>query len=176
MHIFEVWDEPMCHFEKYVLLPAVTSFPTIPRDKIIKHVPKFHLSGTEAGSESCVIQTIYQTGSFSQVRKKRVKPSHYLKHIFRTKYSHEPRIGYLWSVGPLLFLHILISSVRIVVDLGGNFERRWIHQKLKTCVSENWLKWDQMFVKFANIMLKFFAVIKSIRTCRSCSSGNFGKI
>ena len=175
MHIFELWNKRMCHLLKYVKHSVASSTPTIPSDKIIKHVPKFHLSGQEAGSESCVIHTVHQTGSFSRVRKKRVKPSHSLKHIFRTKYSHKPRICYLWSVGPLLFLHIFISILRIDVDLGGNFVRRWIHQKLKTCVSENWLKWDQMFVKFENMMIKFFAVIKSIRTCRSCSSWNFGK-
>ena len=155
---------------------VASSTPTIPSDKIIKHVPKFHLSGQEAGSESCVIHTVHQTGSFSRVRKKRVKPSHSLKHIFRTKYSHKPRICYLWSVGPLLFLHILISSERIVVVLSGNSECRWIRNSIGTCVSENWMKRGQRFIKYENMMLKFFVVTKSFRACKSCASGNFWKI
>ena len=106
---------------------------------------------------------------------KRVQPSHSLKHIFLTKYPQKPRIGYLWSVGPLLFLHIFISSVRIVVGLCVNFERRWIHQSLKTCVSENWMKWGQMFIKYANMILKSFVVIRSIRTCKFCSTQIFLK-
>ena len=97
---------------------------------------------------------------------KRMQPSHSHKHIFRTKHPHEPRIGYLWSVGPLLFCYIFISSVRIIVGLRGIFERRWIHQPLKTWGSDNWLKWAQMFIGYANMMLELFVVIRSIRTCK----------
>ena len=106
---------------------------------------------------------------------KRVQPSHSLKHIFLTKYPQKPRIGYLWSVGPLLFMHIFISSVRIVVGLRVNFELRWIHQSFKTCISENWLKWGQMFIKHANMMLDSFIVIRSIRTCKVCLTEYFWK-
>ena len=106
---------------------------------------------------------------------KRVQPSHSLKHIFLTKYPQKPRIVYLWSVGPQLFLHIFISSVRIVVCLSVNFERRWIHQSLKTCISENWLKRGQIFIKHANMMLDSFIVIRSIRTWKVCSTEYFWK-
>ena len=104
---------------------------------------------------------------------KSVQLSHSHKHIFRTTYPHEAKIGYLWSVTSLLLKHIFISSVRIVVGLSVNFERRWIHQSLKTCVSQKWLKWGQMFIKHANMMLKSFVVIRSIRTCKFCSTEYF---
>ena len=60
----------MCHFKKYVLLPADTSSPTIPRDKIIKHVPKFHLNQRETRGKVCILHSSHQTGSFARVRKK----------------------------------------------------------------------------------------------------------
>ena len=104
---------------------------------------------------------------------KSVQPHHSHTHIFPTTYPHKPRVGYLWSVGLLFFLHMFISSVRIVVSLSGIFERRWIHQSLKTCVTENWMKWGQMFIKDANMMLESFVVIRSIRTCKFCSTGKF---
>ena len=80
MHIFELWNKSMCHLLKYVKHSVASSTPTIPSDKIIKHVPKFHLSGQEAGSESCVIHTAHQTGSFSRVCKKECSP-HTLSNI-----------------------------------------------------------------------------------------------
>ena len=106
---------------------------------------------------------------------KSVQLSHSENYIFRTTYPHEPKIGYLWSVGPLLFLHIFISSVRVVVGLSVNFKRRWIHQSLKICVSQKWMKWGQMFIKHANMMLKSFIVIRSIRTCKLCLKEYFRK-
>ena len=96
---------------------------------------------------------------------KSVQRSHSLKRIFRNKYPHEPRIGYLWSIGPELSLRIFVSSLHIVVGLRVNFERRWIHQSLKTCDSEKWMGWGQLFIKHENMMLKSFVVIQSFRSC-----------
>ena len=93
---------------------------------------------------------------------------------FRSKYPHDPRIGYPWSVGPLRSSHIFISSVRIVFCLSRNFERRRIHQSQKTYVSENWTKLGQMLIRHENMMIKFIVVIKSIRACTYCSSRNIG--
>ena len=70
----------MCHFKKCVAHNSAYSFPVRPRDKIKKSVPKFYLSGAEAGRKSCVIQTAHQTGSFARVRKK-VCSSQTLKNI-----------------------------------------------------------------------------------------------
>jgi hypothetical protein len=83
---------------------------------------------------------------------KSVQLSHSHKHNFRSKYPHDPRIGYPWSVGPLLSSHIFISSVRIVFCLSRNFERRRIHQSQKTYVSENWTKWGQMLIRHENMI------------------------
>ena len=99
-----------------------------------------------------------------------------LSKTYLSKYSHEPGIGYLGSVGPLLFSHIFISIERIVLGLSGNSECRWIHQSLETCISDNWMKWGQKIIKHENMKLKFCVVIKSFRTFKSCASGNFWKI
>ena len=103
---------------------------------------------------------------------KRVQPLNSDILIFQTIYPPETRICYLWSVRPLLFWHAFISSVRIAVGLSRNLERIRIHQPLKACVSEIWMKCGQMCIKFINRMLKSFVVIISISTCNYYSSGN----
>ena len=75
---------------------------------------------------------------------KSAQPHHSHTHIFPTTYPHKPRVGYLWSFGPLLLIHIFIYSVRIVVGLSENFERKWIRPSTKACVIENIMKWGQM--------------------------------
>ena len=70
----------MCHFKKCVVPAGPFSILNIPRDKIKNSVPKFYLSGAEAGRKSCVTQTAHQTGSFARVRKK-VCSSQTLKNV-----------------------------------------------------------------------------------------------
>ena len=72
-HFYEC-IERTCHFEKCVVLLAVSSFTTTLRDKNINNVPKFYLSGKRAGSEICIFHSIHPTGSFSRVRKKEGNP------------------------------------------------------------------------------------------------------
>ena len=74
MHIFEKWDNRMCHFSKCVRRKFACSFPITPSGKKIKNVPKFYLIWQELGSESSIIQMTQQNESFSQVRKKECSP------------------------------------------------------------------------------------------------------
>ena len=60
----------MCHFLKCVGHHGASSSPTIPSDKIIKHVPKFHLNQQETRSKVCISHSSHPTGSFARVRKK----------------------------------------------------------------------------------------------------------
>ena len=60
----------MCHFLKCVKYHGVRSSPTIPSDKIIKHVPKFHYEQRANRGKVCISHSSHPSGSFARVRKK----------------------------------------------------------------------------------------------------------
>ena len=60
----------MCHFLKCVWYHGVRSSPTIPSDKIIKHVPQFYYEQPANNRKICILHSSHQTGSFARVCKK----------------------------------------------------------------------------------------------------------
>ena len=60
----------MCHFLKCVRHHGASSSPTIPSDKIIKQVSKFHYEQPANSRKICILHTVHPTGSFAKVRKK----------------------------------------------------------------------------------------------------------